>query len=183
MLGCGNVRRKPMSYSTITPRTVSVQNERGGSPGSSVSTSNSSFPRRIFSWSFCPCDHERGEFSPMDWRRLQFFENLVGSRASECPLVPLLCLVRRHSTTDNGLLIRRQVHDRNLTVSPLPLIKRGPMLGRCDGWMGLPLVLQFTHDHHAFHEDAKPGDLSLQLPIRWRSSSNQFTTRRNRSGL
>ncbi len=54
----------------------------------------------------------------MDWRRLQFFENLVGSRASECPLVPLPCLVRRHSTTDNGLLIRRQFHARNLTVLP-----------------------------------------------------------------
>ena len=42
------------------------------------------------------------------------------------------------------------------------------------------LVLPFADDHHAFHEDAKPGDLSLQLPIRWRSSSNQFTTRMNR---
>ena len=66
----------------------------------------------------CLFDHERGEFSPTDWRRLQFFENLVGSRASEWPLVPLLCLVRRHSTTDNGLLIRRQIHDRNLTLLP-----------------------------------------------------------------
>jgi len=38
-------------------------------------------------------------------------------------------------------------------------------------------------DHHAFHEDAKPGDLSLQLlPIRWRSSSNQLVTMMNRSG-
>ncbi len=36
-------------------------------------------------------------------------------------------------------------------------------------------------DHHAFHEDAKPGDLSFQLPIRWRSSSNQFVTTMNRS--
>ena len=36
--------------------------------------------------------------------------------------------------------------------------------------------------HHAFHEDAKPGDLSLQFPIRWRSSSNQLVTRMNRSG-
>ena len=69
--------------------------------------------------SFFPFDHERGEFSPTAWRRLQFFENLVGSRASEWPLVPLLHLmVRRHSTTDDGLLIRRQVHDRNLTVLP-----------------------------------------------------------------
>ncbi len=32
-------------------------------------------------------------------------------------------------------------------------------------------------DHHAFHEDAKPGDLAGQLPIRWRSSSNQLVTR------
>ncbi len=39
-------------------------------------------------------------------------------------------------------------------------------------------------DHHAFHEDARPGDLGLQLGIRWRSSSNQFTRTRNRlSGL
>ncbi len=28
-----------------------------------------------------------------------------------------------------------------------------------------------------FHEDAKPGDLSLQFPFRWRSSSNQLVTR------
>ena len=67
---------------------------------------------------FCRFDHERGEFRPTDDRRLQFFENLVGSRASESPLVPLLRLVRRHSTTDDGLFIRRQVHDRNLTVLP-----------------------------------------------------------------
>ncbi len=43
------------------------------------------------------------------------------------------------------------------------------MIGRCDGWMGLTrsaLVLQFADDHHAFHEDAKPGDLSLQLDTR-----------------
>ncbi len=31
-------------------------------------------------------------------------------------------------------------------------------------------------DHHAFHEDAKPGDLSLQFPNRSRSSSNQLVT-------
>ncbi len=58
------------------------------------------------------------------------------------------------------------------------------MIGRCDGWMGLitrPLVLQFADDHHASHEDAKPGDLSLQLPSRSRSSVNQFSTRMNRS--
>ncbi len=69
--------------------------------------------------SFSPFDHERGEFSPTDWRRLQFFENLVGSRASEWPPVPLLHLVvRRYSTTDDGLLLRRQVHARILTVLP-----------------------------------------------------------------
>ncbi len=45
-----------------------------------------------------------------------------------------------------------------------------------DGPDARPLVLQFADDHHAFHEDAKPGDLSLQFPIRSRSSSNQFTT-------
>ena len=43
------------------------------------------------------------------------------------------------------------------------------MIGRCDGWMGLmrrPLALQFADDHHAFHEDAKPGDLTGQLGTR-----------------
>ena len=43
----------------------------------------------------------------------------VQSNHEERPLVPLLHLVvRRHSTMDDGLLIRRQVHDRNLTVLP-----------------------------------------------------------------
>ena len=45
------------SYSTITPRTVSDQNESGGSPGSSVSTSNSSCSRimhRDQSWASRP---------------------------------------------------------------------------------------------------------------------------------
>ncbi len=45
-----------------------------------------------------------------------------------------------------------------------------------DGTDARPLVLQFADDHHAFHEDAKPGDRSLQFPIRWRSSSNQLVT-------
>ena len=77
----------------------------------------------IFPWSFCRFDHERGEFSPTGGRRPQFFENLVSSRALEHPLVPLLHLVvRRHSTTDDGLLIRRQVHDSNLTYSRLPML-------------------------------------------------------------
>ena len=31
-----------------------------------------------------------------------------------------------------------------------------------DGTTARLLVLQFADDHHAFHEDAKPGDLSLQ---------------------
>ena len=40
------------------------------------------------------------------------------------------------------------------------------------------MAVELADDHHAFHEDAKPGDLSLQLlPIRWRSSSNQLVTR------
>ena len=39
------------------------------------------------------------------------------------------------------------------------------MIGRCDGWTGPPLVLHFADDHHAFHEDAKPGDLTRQLGI------------------
>ncbi len=50
------------------------------------------------------------------------------------------------------------------------------MIGRCDCWMGLPLLLHSADDHHAFHEDAKPGDLTGQLGTRWRSSSSQFTT-------
>ena len=85
----------------------------------------------MFSWSFGCCDHERGEFSPTDGTRLQFFENLVGSRSSKLPLVslPLDLAVRRHSTTDDGLLNRRQVHERKLagawvltmgSASPLP---------------------------------------------------------------
>ena len=32
-----------------------------------------------------------------------------------------------------------------------------------DGTTAKPLVLQFVHDHHAFHEDAKPGDLMGQV--------------------
>ena len=127
------------SYSTTTCRTVSLQNGIGSSPARSVSTSNSSFPRRIFSWAFCRFDHERGECKPAEGRRLQFFENLGGSRASESPLVLLLLhlVVRRHSTTDHGFLIRRQVHDRNLTVLPAAADQARLMLGRCDGWMGL----------------------------------------------
>jgi len=65
--------------------------------------------------SFCRLNHERGQFSPANGRRFQFFENLVRSDASEWSLVPLLRLVRRHSTTDDGSLIRCQFHDRNLT--------------------------------------------------------------------
>ncbi len=38
-----------------------------------------------------------------------------------------------------------------------------------------PLVLQFADDHHAFHEDAKPGDLTGQLGTRRFNSSNQFS--------
>ena len=37
-------------------------------------------------------------------------------------------------------------------------------------------MLQFADDHHTFHEDAKPGDLGLQFPIRPRSSVNQLVT-------
>jgi len=58
-------------------------------------------------------------------------------------------------------------------------------------WLSEPSALQGVHgpcaaehladDHHAFHEDAKPGDLSLQLPTRSSSSSNQLVTRMNRS--
>ena len=41
-----------------------------------------------------------------------------------------------------------------------------------DGTDARPLI---ADDHHAFHEDAKPGDLSLQLPIRAFNSSAQFS--------
>ena len=68
--------------------------------------------------SFCHSYHVRGEFSPTHGRRLQFFENLVSSRPFEWTLVPFLRVVRGHGTTDDRLLLRRQVHDPNLTVSP-----------------------------------------------------------------
>ena len=45
------------------------------------------------------------------WRELS-----GGEGKSERPLVLLLFVVRRHSTTDDGLLLRRQIHDRKLTV-------------------------------------------------------------------
>ena len=48
------------------------------------------------------------------------------------------------------------------------------MIGRCDGRMGLTLLFQFADDHHAFHEDAKPRDRSLQFGTRSFNSSNQF---------
>jgi len=67
--------------------------------------------------SFCYSDHIRGEFSPTGGRRLQFFENLIGGRALEWTLVLHLRFVRAHSTTDDRLLLRRQIHDRNLAVS------------------------------------------------------------------
>ena len=44
-----------------------------------------------------------------------------------------------------------------------------------DGTAVRPLVLQFAVDHHAFHEDAKPGDPSLQFPTRAFNSSAQFS--------
>ena len=47
----------------------------------------------------------------------------------------------------------------------------------CEG----PLVLQFSDDHHAFHEDAKPGDRAGQLGTRALSSSNQLVTMKMRS--
>ena len=49
-----------------------------------------------------------------------------------------------------------------------------PGMDRSGGFEDLEVI--DPHDHHAFHEDAKPGDLSLQFPIRWRSSSNQLVT-------
>ena len=43
------------------------------------------------------------------------------------------------------------------------------------------LVLHFADDHHAFHEDAKPGDRAGQLGTRALSSSNQLVTMKMRS--
>ena len=37
-------------------------------------------------------------------------------------------------------------------------------------------------DHHAFHKDAKPGDLSLQLGTSRPSSSAQFSTKMSSEG-
>ncbi len=54
------------------------------------------------------------------------------------------------------------------------------MIGRCDGWMG-PAAKALA-DHHAFHEDAKPGDPAGQLGIMRFSSSNQGWTRILRGG-
>ncbi len=34
-----------------------------------------------------------------------------------------------------------------------------------DGTEASPLVLQFADDHHAFHEDAKPGRVGLQASL------------------
>ena len=61
-------------------------------------------------------------------------------------------------------------------------LKGQVILGLDDGWMGptrRPLRLQFADDHHAFHEDAKPRDLSLQFGIRSFNSSKKFWTRMN----
>ncbi len=43
-----------------------------------------------------------------------------------------------------------------------------------------PLAPQFADDHHAFHEDAKPGDLTGQIGTRRSNSSKQLVTRINR---
>ena len=40
-----------------------------------------------------------------------------------------------------------------------------------------PLVLHSAHDHHAFHEDAKPGDLAGQFGTRRFSTSKKLMTR------
>ena len=89
------------------------QDEWAEEPGKDLEAGRA---RWILSWSFRRLDHERGELNPTDGRRLQFFEDLVGRRTPEHPLVPLLRLaVGRHSTTDDGLLIMCQDHGSNLT--------------------------------------------------------------------
>ena len=50
ILSCGKGRRKPDFYPTITPQTVSLQNESGGSLGLSVS-----------------CDKGQELFRPIQW--------------------------------------------------------------------------------------------------------------------
>ncbi len=49
-----------------------------------------------------------------------------------------------------------------------------------DGTAVRSLVLHVAHDRHAFHEDAKPGDLTRQLGTRSFNSSNQLVTRMSR---
>ncbi len=49
-----------------------------------------------------------------------------------------------------------------------------------DGTTARPLLLQFADDHHAFHEDAKPGDLMGQLGTRRFSSSEKFSKNASR---
>ncbi len=46
-----------------------------------------------------------------------------------------------------------------------------------DGPRPSPFHRSTPDDHHAFHEDVKPGNLTGQFPIRSFNSSNQFTTR------
>ena len=41
---------------------------------------------------------------------------------------------------------------------------------------GLNMSLPFGNPNHAFHEDAEPGDLGLQLPTRSFNSSKKFWT-------
>ena len=59
-----------------------------------------------------------------------------------------------------------------------PLAKRwqeSPEVGRASG-------LERAYDHHAFHEDAEPGDWGHQLGTRRFSSSKKFWTSTNPRG-
>jgi len=72
-------------------------------------------------------------------------------------------MVRRHSTTDHGLLPRRQVHDRNLTVLPAAA-DQATHDDRTVRWLDGTDARPLADDHHALHEDAKPGDRRVNYP-------------------
>ncbi len=55
----------------------------------------------------------------------------------------------------------------------------GGVSGAIFGGIVRQLVLQVADNHHAFHEDAKPGELALQLGTRRFNSSKKFRTRTN----
>ena len=49
------------------------------------------------------------------------------------------------------------------TIKPRVELARGAVMHLCGGARGGECQQNRADDHHAFHEGAKPGDLSLQL--------------------